>query len=239
MELFLIRHAESTNNARKNDAERVADPELTQNGLMQIEYLALFLKKGLHLTRVERETNHKVLDQLYCSATLRALQTAFPIGLSTGLKPEVWLDIHEVGGLYDHNSVEMNKIGFSGLNRVEINKRFPGYILPPDITDRGWWNKEKEKQLASHKRVQRVIQILVERAEEKARIGMVTHGAFMSLFLSKLFKLLPIKNTTFQHYNSSISRITFEKKDLIIIQYLNSFVYLPENLRIPRPGFDI
>ncbi|HIO61931.1 MAG TPA: histidine phosphatase family protein, partial [Deltaproteobacteria bacterium] len=26
MELFLIRHAESTNNARKNDAERVADP---------------------------------------------------------------------------------------------------------------------------------------------------------------------------------------------------------------------
>ena len=73
MELFLIRHAESTNNARKNDAERVADPELTQNGLLQIEYLALFLKKGLHLTRLERETNHKVLDQLYCSATLRAL----------------------------------------------------------------------------------------------------------------------------------------------------------------------
>ena len=106
----------------------------------------------------------------------------------------------------------MNKIGFSGLNRVEINKRFPGYILPPDITDRGWWNKEKEKQLASHKRVQRVIQILAERAEEKARIGMVTHGAFMSLFLSMLFKLLPIKNTTFQHYNSSISRITFKKK---------------------------
>ena len=94
MELFLIRHAESTNNARKNDTERVADPELTQNGLLQIEYLALFLKKGLHLTKVERETNHEVLDQLYCSATLHALQTASTIGLSTGLKPEVWLDIH-------------------------------------------------------------------------------------------------------------------------------------------------
>ena len=33
--------------------------------------------------------------------------------------------------------------------------------------------------------------------------------------------------------------ISFEKKDMIIIQYLNSFEYLPENLRIPRPGFDI
>ena len=239
MELFLIRHAESTNNARKNDAERVADPELTQRGLLQRDHLAKFIQKGMHLTKAEREAGGEVLDQLYCSAMQRALLTTLPIGLAIGLKPEVWLDIHEVGGLYDHNSVEMNKIGFSGLNRVEINKRFPGYILPPDITDRGWWNKGKEKQLASHKRVQRVIQILVERAEEKARIGMVTHGAFMSLFLSKLFKLLPIKNTTFQHYNSSISRITFEKKDLIIIQYLNSFEYLPENLRIPRPGFDI
>ena len=148
MELFLIRHAESTNNARKNDAERVADPELTQNGLLQIEYLALFLKKGLHLTKVERKTNHKVLDQLYCSATQRALQTAFPIGLSSGLKPEVWLDIHEVGGLYDHNSVEMNKIGFSGLNRVEINKRFPGYILPPDITDRGLVEQRERKAIS-------------------------------------------------------------------------------------------
>ena len=33
--------------------------------------------------------------------------------------------------------------------------------------------------------------------------------------------------------------ITFEKKDMIIIQYLNSFEYLPENLRIPRTTFDI
>ena len=33
--------------------------------------------------------------------------------------------------------------------------------------------------------------------------------------------------------------ISFEKKDRIIIQYLNSFEYLPESLRIPRPGFDI
>ena len=33
--------------------------------------------------------------------------------------------------------------------------------------------------------------------------------------------------------------ISFEKKDRIIIQYLNSFEYLPESPRIHRPGFDI
>ena len=54
-----------------------------------------------------------------------------------------------------------------------------------------------------------------------------------------MYKSVPIKNTTFQHYNSSISRITFEKKDIIIIQYLNSFECLQENLWIPRNTFDI
>ena len=91
----------------------------------------------------------------------------------------------------------------------------------------------------AHLRVKQVIQQLTERATEKARIGLVTHGAFMSLFFSILFKLQPSKNMMFQHYNSSISRISFEKIDKIIIQYLNSFEYLPEVLRIPRPGFDI
>ena len=239
MELFLVRHAESTNNARKNDAERVADPELTQRGLLQRDQLAKFIQKGMHLTKAEREAGGEVLDQLYCSAMQRALLTALPIGLAIGLKPEVWVDIHEVGGLHDLNPVNGKKLGRSGLKRGEINSRFPGYILPPDITDRGWWNKGKEKQLASHKRVQRVIQIIADRAEEKARIGMVTHGAFMSIFLSKLFKLLPSKKMMFQHYNSGISRISFEKKDRIIIQYLNSFEYLPESPRIHRPGFDI
>jgi broad specificity phosphatase PhoE len=41
----------------------------------------------------------------------------------------------------------------------------------------------------AHLRVKQVIQQLTERATEKSRIGLVTHGAFMSLFFSILFKL--------------------------------------------------
>ena len=45
MELFLIRHAESKNNVRKNDFERLPDPELTKNGEIQSRHLAeLFLR---------------------------------------------------------------------------------------------------------------------------------------------------------------------------------------------------
>ena len=46
MELFLIRHAESKNNVRKNDFERLPDPELTENGEIQSRHLAEFLQKG-------------------------------------------------------------------------------------------------------------------------------------------------------------------------------------------------
>ncbi|MBT4183903.1 histidine phosphatase family protein [bacterium] len=239
MELFLIRHAESTNNIRKNESDRVADPELTQRGLLQRDHLMNFFKKGLHLTNTERESGGKVLDHLYCSAMQRALQTTQPIAQSIELKPEVWVEIHEVGGLYDVNSVDGSKFFCSGLKREEINSGFPGYILPPEVTDQGWWNRDAETMRDAHLRVKQVIQQLTERATEKARIGLVTHGAFMSLFFSILFKLHPSKKMMFQHYNSSISRISFEKKDRIIIQYLNSFEYLPKSLRIPRPGFDI
>lgn len=239
MELFLIRHAESTNNIRKNESDRVSDPELTQRGLLQRTHMMNFFKKGLHLTNIERNSDEKFLDHLYCSAMQRALQTTQPLGESIKLKPEVWLEIHEVGGLYDVNSVGGSKLFCSGLKREEINSGFPGYILPPKLTDQGWWNSDEETMRDAHLRVKKVIQQLTERETEKSRIGMVTHGAFMSLFFSILFKLQPSKNMMFQHYNSSISRISFKKNNKIIIQYLNSFEYLPEDLRIPRPDFDI
>ena len=239
MELFLIRHAESTNNIRKNESDRVSDPELTQRGLLQRDHLVNFIQNGLHLTNNERESGGKVLDHLYCSAMQRALQTTQPIAQSIELKPEVWVEIHEVGGLYDVNSVDGSNFCCSGLKREEINNGFPGYILPPEVTDQGWWNRDTETMRDAQLRVKQVIQQLRERATEKSRIGLVTHGAFMSLFFSILFKLQPSKNMMFQHYNSSISRISFEKIDKIIIQYLNSFEYLPEDLRIPRPGFNI
>jgi broad specificity phosphatase PhoE len=88
-------------------------------------------------------------------------------------------------------------------------------------------------------RVERVIKTLKDRAEENIRIGMVAHGGFFSSFLCVLFNLKPAKGTAFQSHNCSISRITFEKDEKITIQYLNFFDYLPENLRVPRPKWEI
>ena len=142
-----------------------------------------------------------------------ALQMTEPIGQSIELKPEVWL--RNTRGWWTFMTlIQLTAVNYccSGLKREEINNGFPGYILPLEVTDQGWWNSDEETMWDAHLRVKKVIQQLTERGTEKSRIGMVTHGAFMSLFFSILFKLQPSKNMMFQHYNSSISRISFKKK---------------------------
>ena len=239
MELFLIRHAESKNNIRKNDQDRVSDPEITGNGRLQSNHLAQFIEKGLHLPGTFHEKNEKPLDHIYCSAMKRSLETANPLGNSIRIKPEVWIDIHEVGGIYEFNSDQTKKIGKSGLNRKQIHHSFPEYVLPEDIDEKGWWNKDAESLSELSERVSRVINTLKDRAEENIRIGLVAHGGFFSSFLCALFNLKPAEGTAFQTYNCSISQITFEKREKIVIQYLNKYDYLPKNLRVSRPKCDI
>ena len=239
MDLFLIRHAESRNNIRKSEEERVSDPELTENGRLQSNILAEFLQKSLHLSRTEFEENEKPLDQIYCSAMKRSLETVSPIGVAIGLKPMVWLDIHEVGGIYEFSSDLTKKIGRSGLNRKQIQYSYPEYVLPEEINDEGWWNKDAEILSELSERLKRVIKTLKERAEENVRIGLVAHGGFISSFLCTLFHLKPAEGTVFQSYNCSISQITFKNDKKIMIQYLNHFSFLPENLRVSRPRSQI
>ena len=100
MDLFLIRHGESSNNALADVSLRVADPELTEKGRDQIEYAADYIGKGLHLYPEEREEGQPGLDRLYCSAMIRAMHTAEPIGKALGMAPEIWVDIHETGGIF-------------------------------------------------------------------------------------------------------------------------------------------
>jgi broad specificity phosphatase PhoE len=239
LNLFLIRHAESRNNICKSDQERVADPEITANGRLQSIFLADFLKKGLHLCGTEFEENEKPFDQIFCSAMKRSLETVSPVGVEIGLKPEVWLDIHEVGGIYEFNSDFTEKIGLSGLNRKQIHHNFPEYVLPGDINDDGWWNKSAETLPEISLRVERVLNIIKDRADKNVFLGLVTHGAFISSFLCSLFHLNIADGIAFQSHNCSISRLTFERNKKVTIQYLNFYSYLPEHLRVPRPECEI
>ena len=113
MELFIIRHAQSFNNALANQRYRVVDPPLTEIGLRQAELVARHLANGIDHegAPIEGQAADQPagmgIQELYCSAMERALQTATAIGRALSLKPQVWVDIHEEGGMWlDHGPDE-------------------------------------------------------------------------------------------------------------------------------------
>jgi len=141
MELYIVRHAQSINNALANHWDRVCDPPLTELGRRQAEILAHHLATGKSPIPWEADRRGYGITRLYCSPMWRALQTAQPVGQALGLAPEVWIDIHEHGGIYLDHGEAGGTVGYSGKTRSEILAEFPNYTLPEAISERGWWHQ--------------------------------------------------------------------------------------------------
>lgn len=234
MELFLIRHGESTNNSLEMVLGenylngRSQDPELTEKGERQAACAAAFLAGGGHLHPAERATGRPFLDQLYCSAMIRALHTAQLIGKALGLRPQVWLDIHEVGGIYLDQGEE--QVGFPGQTRSQLLERFPEAALPSQLTEAGWWNRGFEEPHQGQGRAIGVAQELRRRAGESRRIGLVSHGDFMNNLLKALGDQLPWPGGYYEHVNTGITRIDLPPAGRMVVKYLNRADHLPAEL---------
>ncbi len=227
MELFLIRHGQSTNNALGDWAQRVEDPLLTTGGERQAERTAIHLAAGLHLPPDARNAGRPLLDQLYCSPMIRAMQTAHPISRALGIAPHVWLDIHEIGGIYlDHGE---RKVGYPGRGRRELTQRFPDYRLPSELTEDGWWNRDFEELHEGHSRASVVAQRLHKLADEDGRIAIVSHGDFLSALLQALGGQQPGTGAYFVHRNTGITHVDMTRQG-VRVHYLNRHDHLEEAL---------
>ena len=85
MEIYIIRHAESANNAAPLE-NRVDDPTLSTVGYKQADFLAGRLR-------------HICPDRILVSPFRRTLETIAPYLKDTDVTPEAWIDIHEQGGV--------------------------------------------------------------------------------------------------------------------------------------------
>jgi len=193
MQLYIIRHAQSINNALADPRDRDRDPTLTELGQRQAGILARHLAAGVELVPPASTTNGRdrqgyYFTRLYCSPMWRALQTADSIGQALGLTPEVWADIHEQGGIFLDHWDGRGPTGYPGKTRQEIQAVFPHYVLPSDVTERGWWNRDYEDWPACHERAIRVAGALRkwaacdERGDE--RVAIVSHGGFVDALLN-------------------------------------------------------
>lgn len=244
MRLYIIRHAQSVNNALMEDQEkRVQDPPLTDIGHQQTAHLAEYFKLSENLeTRVTlsmddpaRNTYHPYeITHLYCSPMHRALQTARPIGEALNLTPEVWIDIHEHGGIWLQKEGVIT--GYGGMTRSQILAEFPGYVLPEEITEAGWWKPEDGLEDISlcHARAMRVAAALKSRAIDEAskddQVAIVVHGTFIDSLLKALFDRLPSNHYYHWHYNTAVTQVDFVRPDFILLRYVNRVTHLPPHL---------
>lgn len=236
MEVYLIRHGQSQNNVLESalpgspaaQGRRHQDPELTAKGERQARCAAGFIAQGGHLYPDERQASRPMLDQLYCSPMIRALHTAQLIGRTLGLRPLVWVDLHEMGGIYlDQDG---GKVGFPGQGRSQIQARFPETQLPPEVTEEGWWQGGYEEVYRAQGRAIGVAHQLRRMSGNGGRVGLVSHGDFLNGLLKALEDQLPGAGTYWEHRNTGITRLDFEPSGRMILKYLNRVEHLPAEL---------
>ncbi len=244
MEIHIIRHGQSANNAMmENPGTRVEDPELTETGWEQARHTAAFLANGSNLEDLVRRPIHAPerrqphpyqFTHLYTSPMHRTLQTTQPIAQKLGLRPEVWVDLHEHGGIYlERDGVVM---GFGGLTRAQMQEHFPDYMLPATITEAGWWNVDsgQENIAGAYARAITVALALKERAtrpeHKHDRIILVAHGTFIDCLLKAFVGAAPREGYYHWLYNASLTRLDIIDSGAIIMRYTNRVHHLPPEL---------
>lgn len=240
MDLYIIRHAQSTNNALLDQRVRVCDPLLTELGYRQAQLLAEHLVSGRdaggEVPSADPEagtggnTSSYGIARILCSPMRRALLTVHPVGQALGLCPEVWLDIHEHGGIYLDHGDGVGKVGYPGITRPELLAQFPDYAVPDELTDAGWWHDGYEELAGCAARAARVADRLRAMGDSSERIAMVTHGGFSSFLLNALLGPAQAQPTSYHHDNVGISLIRFKPDGRISVRYLNRIAHLPPEM---------
>lgn len=170
---FLIRHAQSRNNALPEE-QRVEDPAITDLGHRQASALASWLGSAR-------------LDRLLTSPFRRALETTEYVRRRVRLPVLVWADLHEQGGCYAGHDPR-RYVMRPGMARTEIESNFPGYQIEPSIGEHGWWRgRPYETMDAARARASRLIaRMNSEFGTSADRIATVVHADFKQLLLQEL-----------------------------------------------------
>ena len=219
MLLYLIRHAESQNNA-KPAYSRVEDPSLTAVGRLQAQYLAEWIRV-------------LEFDTLITSPVLRALQTARKIHDHTGQHVHVWDNVFEEGGVYrgfGPNAVQ----GGPGMARSQIFDQAASMpslcTIDSSIRESGWWGRPREAPEEAWQRAVAVSKRLAIFARNQEQtIVLVTHADFKCKLLLTLLGECLSQDQVSSLSNTGVTKLTFAR-DAWRLDYLDSVSHLPPRL---------
>ena len=181
MQLFLIRHGETDWNTERR-IQGNTDTPLNAKGLVQAERLA---------TRLAADAK---IDTLYTSPLARARVTANIIAQKSGIT-----------ATQDDRLKEKSLGDMEGLTIAEFEQQYP------DL-HRGWLNSadhfplpNEETPTQLRERIETFLADLRVRHQNGTRIGVVSHGGTISMFVSMLVGLETNKRSPFWFDNASIT----------------------------------
>lgn len=219
MQLYLIRHAESENNANPTHL-RVEDPPITASGMQQAGILATHLRS-------------QPIDALITSPVRRALQTTRYIREATGHHVHVWANVFEEGGIYRGHGPEAIE-GGPGLSRAEVLRHLVEHegqcSVDEQVTEDGWWCcRQRETAEQAVARAAQVVGQLLDRFHHGDRVVMITHADFKRRLLTEMLgpPQDPLSFTKLS--NTGISRIDHDGNQWRLV-WLNSVRHLPDEL---------
>ena len=242
MRLYLIRHAESANNAiysgTGEETGRVPDPDITEKGQAQTERLAHLLAddaaEKVQLPRSGRSGFQ--FTHLYCSLMTRTMMTGTPVARKLGLPLIALENTFENGGIYEVQE-DGKPLGLPGPGRSYFTNRFPHIRLPDSVDETGWYNRPYETNAMFIKRMKQVVpETLVRHGGTQDTVGLIAHGDFIDQFINELMgvRRLPANyegywEANWAFNNTAVSRIDFEGGSPTIV-YLNRIDHLPAEL---------
>jgi 2,3-bisphosphoglycerate-dependent phosphoglycerate mutase len=222
MEIYLIRHAESANNAQ-HESHRVPDPTLTQRGFAQAQRLATWVH------------SHRP-DVILTSGFRRAIESIAPACHAIAQPPHVWVDLHERGGCYAGFG-DGPYIGHSGLGRSAIDAMIPGTKFEAAISEQGWWKEVgKESDEAAGQRADRVLQRLIDTfGPQRIRVAVMTHADFIRLLIERILEHSTLVDRLGPLHNAAVTHLRWADGQWRIDAF-NASSHLPVELITPQNG---
>ncbi|MGB1251328.1 MAG: histidine phosphatase family protein [Candidatus Promineifilaceae bacterium] len=246
MQLYFIRHGESSNNVLWTSTNgidgRVSDPRLTEKGERQAQRVADYLVmpyEGSDPSADFHNTQGFGLTHLYCSFMTRAVQTATPIAQALQLPLVAQPLIHEIHGIYKaHREGEKwRREPLAGEGRDYFEATFPHLVLPDTLGNEGWWaHREENNRLAMQRAAEFLAWVKATHSADD-HIAIVSHAGFYQAFMYALLSLsgnvtIPengYPSTIFNINNCAITRVYFDG-DFRAISYTNKVTHLPPEL---------
>ena len=241
MQFYFIRHGQSENNVlwkRTGCAKgRSEDPELTEVGRQQAEFVAQFLRWADPPDCTSGGSGgdiHNVagfgITHLYSSLMVRSVATGTAIAKALDLPLVAWEDLHERGGIYLKDEQTGERLGQAGKNRAYFEAHYPDFVLPDSLGEAGWWNRPFEEPEQRATRAKRFWRDLMERhGRTDDRVAVVSHGGFYNDLLAAILNLSETEGYWFVLHNAAITRIDLNDERIRLI-YLNRVDFLPKEL---------